>query len=56
MECEDVLPDSWEHFTRDDGGHIFTLFWQPLNKALGDDWHPLFSGAVNYIRYALATS
>lgn len=26
------LPDSWVHFTKDDGGHQFRFFWHPLSS------------------------
>lgn len=52
MACSGPLPDRWDHYTQDDGGHIFQFFWQSLDEQLDDDWHPLFVGAIDYIRQA----
>lgn len=48
------LPNQWSHFTSDGGGHTFTFFWQPLDEPLTEAWHPVFVGAVNYIRSKVA--
>lgn len=53
MEYEGELPDSWEHYTEDDGGHIFKYFWQPLYEELDTNWHNLFLGAIGFIKNAL---
>ena len=53
MESREHLPDSWDHFTEDDGGHLFHFFWQPIHGELSNNWHPLFIGAVNFLRKAL---
>jgi 8-oxo-dGTP pyrophosphatase MutT (NUDIX family) len=50
MACSGPLADRWDHYTQDDGGHIFQFFWQSLDEQLDDDWHPLFKGAIGYIR------
>ncbi|WP_172292336.1 NUDIX domain-containing protein [Pseudoruegeria sp. HB172150] len=47
------LPDSWSHQTEDDGGHVFTFFWQPLDGLLADDWHPMFHEAFDFMRQYL---
>jgi len=44
------LPTQWTHYTTDGGGHTFDFFWQPLRAPLGDEWHPVFVGAINFIR------
>lgn len=53
METCEPLPDSWEFFTQDDGGHLFRFFWQPLCGELNSEWHPLFVGALKYLGQAL---
>lgn len=53
MACADSLPEQWTHFTEDDGGHRFQFFWQPLNRPLDDKWHPLFKGAIEFIKQAM---
>jgi ADP-ribose pyrophosphatase YjhB (NUDIX family) len=45
-----VLPDTWTHHTEDDGGHDFEFFWHPMERPLGDEWHPVFKQAINFIR------
>lgn len=47
------LPDQWTHYTTDGGGHIFSFFWQPLTAPLDEQWHPVFVGAINFIRVRL---
>ncbi|MDN3649545.1 NUDIX domain-containing protein [Reinekea marina] len=42
--------DSWVHYCLDDNGHNFRFFWLPLNSDLDDNWHPLFKGAIRFIR------
>jgi 8-oxo-dGTP pyrophosphatase MutT (NUDIX family) len=52
--CEvDELPDAWIHHTRDGGGHDFAFFWYSLHESPNDDWHPLFKGALQWIRTIL---
>ncbi|PHN21867.1 NUDIX domain-containing protein [Pseudomonas sp. ICMP 460] len=40
------LPDTWIHFTEDDGGHQFRFFWHPLGSELTNEWHSIFRGAL----------
>lgn len=47
------LPDSWDHFTFDDGGHVFSFFWHPIDAELAEDWHEVFRGAITFVRVAL---
>ena len=54
MEPEEALPMSWSFYTKDDGGHIFQFFWQPLYDIPDSKWHPLFVGAIKYLKQALA--
>ena len=56
MSVNSPLPNSWKFFTEDDGGHEFEFFWYSLNKKVDEQWHPLFKGAVNFIKNALAKS
>lgn len=58
----DALPDQWQFFTHDNGGHWFKFFWNPLvinrsqqtdwlaNKCETDlkDWHPMFQQALRF--------
>jgi len=53
MHYEDILPDTWDFETNDDGGHIFSFFWQPLNSPLNDDWKEVSKDAFQYIKKAL---
>ena len=54
MHYEDVLPDTWDYETKDDGGHIFSLFWHPLNNPLVGDWNTVSKNAIHYIKQALS--
>ncbi len=54
MEYSEPLPDSWEYLTKDDGGHLFQFFWQPLHAELEGSWHSLFVGALSFIKQALS--
>ena len=53
MHYEDILPDTWEFETKDDGGHIFSFFWQPLNGPLNDNWNEVYKHAFQYIKNTL---
>lgn len=53
MHYEDILPDTWEFETKDDGGHIFKFFWQPLNSPLNDNWNEVFKRAFQFIKNEL---
>ena len=53
MHYEGIQPDTCEFETKDDGGHIFSLFWQPLNSPLNDDWEEVHKKAFQYIKNAL---
>ncbi len=54
MHYEGSQPDYWDHETKDDGGHIFSFFWQPLNTPLNDSWNEVYTNAFQYIKKALA--
>ena len=53
MHYEGEQPDTWDFDTHDDGGHIFSFFWQPLNGPLDDSWNEMYSNAFHYIKSAL---
>lgn len=55
MSCVEDLPDYWQFSTGDDGGHIFSFFWHGLDENLDANWHPLFVGAINYLKKALSS-
>lgn len=48
------LPETWQHYTTDGGGHTFTFFWQPIIAPLDEQWHPVFVGAINHVRRHLS--
>lgn len=53
MEAGNSLPDHWDHFCEDDGGHVFQCFWHPLSHEPSSEWHPIFVDALAAIRNAL---
>ena len=53
MHYEGLLPDTWEFETKDDGGHIFSFFWQPLSSPLNDNWNEVYTRAFQYIKNTL---
>ena len=53
MHYEGIQPDCWDFDTKDDGGHIFSFFWQPLNSPLSDNWNEVYTNAFYYIKNAL---
>ena len=53
MHYEGMQPDTWEFNTSDDGGLVFSFFWQPLNSPLNDNWNEVYTNAFHYIRNAL---
>ncbi len=53
MHYEGILPDTWEFKTKDDGGHIFSFFWQPLDSQLNGNWSEVSADAFQYIKQAL---
>ena len=50
MAVPQELPDSWSHFTEDDGGHVFTFSWHPLGQPAPGTCHPVFVAALSYVR------
>lgn len=53
MHYEGILPESWDFRTHDEGGVIFSFFWQPLNGSLDDSWNKVYSSAFHYIKKAV---
>jgi len=53
MHYEDILPDTWEFATKDDGGHVFSFFWQPLDSPVNDNWDEIYKHAFQYIKNTL---
>ncbi|WP_430457766.1 NUDIX hydrolase [Rheinheimera sp.] len=54
MAGPEQLPEHWDFFTNDDGGQLFKFFWQRLDENPDAEWHPLFVGAINFVKMALA--
>lgn len=46
----DDQPDTWAHFTQDDGGHEFVFFWHPIHDAPTAEWHTVFVDALEEVR------
>ncbi|WP_416140982.1 NUDIX domain-containing protein [Marinimicrobium sp. C6131] len=53
MEPGDHLPDHWDHYCKDDGGHLFQYFWHPLLKLPDSEWHSVFTDALAAVRQSL---
>ncbi len=53
MHFEDKLPDTWTFATKDDGGQLFSFFWQPLHGPLNNQWNEVYTGAFKFIKHAL---
>lgn len=47
------LPDTWQHETADDGGHIFSFFWHQIDAPLGPSWDPQFQCAYRALQEAV---
>lgn len=48
------LPESWEHFAADAGGHTFRFGWHKLASPAPASCHPVFVGALAFLRARLA--
>ncbi len=46
------IREQWQHFTKDDGGHLFKFHWHSLEDET-PDWHPHYQAAINWIKAAL---
>ncbi|MBU2863328.1 NUDIX domain-containing protein [Reinekea forsetii] len=56
MKLQKEPSDTFVHFCLDDNGHNFRFFWLPLNSDLDDNWHPVFKGAIRFIKSHLLKS
>lgn len=45
-----TLPNTWVHHCRDDGGHDFSFFWQPLGAPLPSGTHPAFHAVMRRLQ------
>ena len=54
MLVEQELPESWSHFTTDGGGHTFSFFWHKLHEPAPPSCHPVFVGALRFLRAQLS--
>lgn len=43
------LSDSWEFFTRDDGGHFFRFHWRPIEDKINNPIGPVFDEAREFV-------
>lgn len=46
----EAVPERFDFWTKDDGGHVFSFFWWPLEAPLNDSWHHIFRRAVAEIK------
>jgi ADP-ribose pyrophosphatase YjhB (NUDIX family) len=46
-------PARWVFATQDEGGLLFSFFWQPLDAELTAEWHPASVRAVEFVRARL---
>lgn len=54
VDC--ALPQTWLHHAADDGGQVFRFFWHPLSEPASSQWHPVFAGALGFMRRQLTRS
>ena len=54
MNVPGQLPDSWNHLTADDGGHVFAFKWHLVQEAPPPGCHPAFIAAFVFLRRSLA--
>ena len=50
MSVHQRLPESWEHFTSDGGGHTFRFSWHRLSGPPPAACHPVFVAALAFLR------
>ena len=43
------LPESWEFFTEDDGGHYFRFHWRPIGDKIDNPSGPVFDAAREFV-------
>jgi 8-oxo-dGTP pyrophosphatase MutT (NUDIX family) len=54
MSVAQELQDSWTHFTKDDGGHVFQFSWHPIDEPAPATCHSIFVCALDFLRKQLA--
>ncbi|MEX3016984.1 NUDIX hydrolase [Gymnodinialimonas hymeniacidonis] len=47
------LPETWDHACEDDGGHVFSFFWQDLTQPLPQEFAAPFQRAAEHLREVL---
>ena len=55
MENHSELPEKWEHFCQDNGGHLFRFFWAPISNAHEYVFHEKYLRAIDFVRGALTS-
>jgi len=50
------LSDCWEHWTKDDGGHVFRFYWHRLDEIPNQEWHPTFVRIPAFIARKVSTT
>ena len=49
-KIDQKLKNSWDFYTQDGGGQIFSFSWFDLEQPPGKDWRPVFKRALRYIK------
>lgn len=47
------LPERWEYFADEEGGLLFSFFWQDLDKSIDNPGYSLFEAARQFIKHHL---
>lgn len=47
------VPDKFQHFCKDDGGHLFKFFWHPIDELPGP-FEPPFDRVMTVVRELLS--
>ena len=55
VEPANDLPETWEFQTMDDGGKLFTFFWEPLSKDFSNDskWDERYVRIIDFLKESL---
>lgn len=56
IELDSTPAERWEHYCLDDNGHTFRFYWHALDSQLDENWHPLFKGAIEYVKSAITNT
>lgn len=55
--CEaEQLADKWPHHTQDREGFGFSFLWRLLDENSAPAWHPLYKGAMQWIKRAVMST